>query len=381
MYNIFKYNYISYLEGFLKKKFKLSSGEIYVLPPIIKRVGLFFCVCFPVVNKNTNYTINRPIGLVCVNKNGKIKTYDFFNNDFCSETDFNKPYYNIFENNFWPNLLEESLEQFRINLQLLNKVFAKTNLITGYNKKDYKKYIDSIKILFPKNYFKFYTLLEQNKIEETTQNLLFERNQKLLVYKKQEEEKSNNNNIIKSIELAFKKDIFKTLKKFTREEIIPSFKEIGTYSKLLFYKSFGNFIKNFNEKSYENCYSLSLSKKERENNKEKLINKLKVQIIKLYSKSIDTPHNKNNNIDTLSKILIVFLNCLLIEEKNKSCLKEFEEQINESREIFDENIKKIEIEEAKQNLEEFYNDLNNDYLQENKSKFSNLFSAYLFIFG
>ena len=89
----------------------------------------------------------------------------------------------------------------------------------------------------------------------------------------------------------------------------------------------------------------------------------------------------NSNVDTLSRILIVFLNCLLIEEIKKTYNKNFEEEISECKQIFDENIENLKIYEVKQNLQSLYNDLCEDYLQSDSSKFSDIFFCYLKIFG
>lgn len=383
MYNIFKYNYILYLQKTYNNKFSLSqNNKIIVLPPIIKKIGLNSYVCFFVINKNDTGNINRPIGLITVNKNKKIKIYDFNFFDFCQEQNFYKSYYNVSNNNFWPNKTPQNEEFLRICLQDLYKIYSKTNIFKGFYNNLYKKYLNNIKKFFPENYFSFYSQLQNNKIRPITEIDKNEREKYFNNFKKEEKEREKENNkIIKENKQTFFKFINKNLKIFIREEVLPSFKGHGTFSKLSFYNEIGNFLKNNNLEEYSNCYLPNISKEDLNINKQDVLNKLKVNIIKIYSKTIDSKYARNNNVDTLSKLLIVFLNCLLIEEIKKLYNSNFENEIAECKEIFKENISSISIEEVKDTLLNYYNNLCKDYLESNNKNFSNIFSAYLFIFN
>lgn len=381
MYSVFKLNYMYQLEQSFKGKFGLPAN-IFVLPPIIKRLGLLYYVCFPVIESCENCSIKRPVGLICINKFEKIKVYNFNEYDFCSENNFYKEYYKITNTNFWPKKSLESEKLLRTNLLELNKIFLKTNLFLGVDEQKYSAYLNNIKTLFPNNYFRFYNLLQNNPILKITLETQQERNRYLEIFKQDEKIKEvERQTQINKNKNALSKELNNTLKVFIREDVMPSFRGIGSYSKLIFFNDVGKFLKKLDLNQYVNCTNPDLDAEELEKNKNALINKIKVEIIKIYSKSINNKYNKDVNADTLSKILIVFLNSLLIEEINRKCLPSFEQEITESKEIFDESINNVKIFEVKDTLEEFYSNLCNDYLESNKNNFSNLFHAYLFIFS
>ena len=381
MYSVFKYNFILYLQKTYKNKFSLSlNKKIIVLPPILKKIGLKIYVCFFVINKNFNNDVNRPIGLICVSRNKKIKIYDFNEYDFCTENNFYKTYYNFSNKNFCLNTPENE-ELLRIYLQNLYNIYSKLNIFKDFYNSDYKNYLSKIKNFFPEKFFNFYKLLQNNNIKQIGIQDNEERKiyynqylkeEKELAQKKEKLEEDNKQN--------FYNYINNNLKIFIREEVMPSFKSYGSFSKLSFYNEIGNFLKNNKLDEHYNCFNPELNNKELTQNKLEVLNKLKVSVIKIYSKTIDQKYYKNNNIDTLSKVLIVFLNCLLIEEINKSFSSNFEEEIKECKEIFNENINHITIEKVKETLQEYYKDLCNDYLESCSKNFSNIYYAYLFIF-
>ena len=267
-------------------------------------------------------------------------------------------------------------------MQDLYKVYATQNIFKGIDQPEYEKYLAKIRRFFPAGFFKFYHLLQNNQIEAITNSTIIKRKKLLEQYKA--EEKIRQIETAKTFEknkAAFKKELKNKLQVFVREDVIPSFKDVGTYAKLLFYDEFGKMLKNLSIENQANCLDPNLSSLTLENNKSTFVNKLKVDIIKIYSKCIDNKYIKDSNIDTLSKILVVFLNSLLIEETNKLCMENFEQEIQEAKDIFKENINNIKIVEAKNTLENFYNNLCNDYNETKNKNFSNIYSAYLYIFS
>ena len=110
MGNVFKFKSILNFEQTNKESFTICSknNEISLLPPILKKVGLFFHLAFPVVEldkKNNLINIKRPIGVVLINKNGKEKIFDLANFEFCNNLDnFDKIYYSVNTSSpYWPN--------------------------------------------------------------------------------------------------------------------------------------------------------------------------------------------------------------------------------------------------------------------------------------
>ena len=279
-----------------------------------------------------------------------------------------------------PNLSQQNIEKFKISLEKLNKCFKKTPF--SINKCNYEKYLEFLKTLFPNNYFFFYKELLNNEvfqIDNKTSRL------------RKSDYRDNQQNIENSLltikqknkEIAFTEKVKKELFTFIKSEIVPQLKGKGSYNKLLFFRNLGNIYNEFslNIKNHEDCFSIKNNPLENKQNSKELIENLKIKSIKNYSQ-LNSNNIKNNlAIDTLSKILIVYLNALLLEELHNKIIPVCEQEIKESKEIFEEEVNKLPNSEEKNILIEIFNKLNKDYYEINENNFSNIFLAYLYTFS
>ena len=140
----------------------------------------------------------------------------------------------------------------------------------------------------------FFEELEKNKIEEISTIDLKRRKQEEIYYAEQLKinklKVAEQNNAKQKV---FYKKICDDLSLFCKKEILPNLLGKGSYSKLKFYQLFGTKLRKIkgNLKDYLNCYNIELAQSDLDKNYEELLNKLKVQIIKIYC---NEPNGKNH---------------------------------------------------------------------------------------
>ncbi|MBQ3047984.1 MAG: hypothetical protein IJD48_03105, partial [Clostridia bacterium] len=332
MYSFFKYKFIEELQTRHKNSFKMcTKNNIEILPPILKRIGVVYHLAFLVVEIDPNdnkKNIKRPIGVITLNKNGrgKEKIYDMSKYEFCfDQINYKKEYYSLVDSpSFWPNKNEKNIEFLKMCLQDLLKISNECNLLKKPNKIEYDNYLSRISKLFPANYWIFFEALQKNSFQELDEEDLNNRKKEEELYKKQQKE-----NKIKIAELSQKKQMLfynsltYDLSKFCKDELVPNLQGKGSYCKLQFYYLFGNLLRKIkpNLTEYLNCYNPELPQSELDKNYATSLDKLKVKLIKNYSKAIDNTICKNIAVDTLSKVLIIYLNALLLEDMHKQLIK------------------------------------------------------------
>lgn len=388
MFSVYKYKFLEDMQVRHKNTFKLCQNEtIEILPPILKKVGVIYYLAFMVVScdyKSEKKNIKRPIGLILLNKNGKgkEKIYDMAEYEFCPrEINYNKDYYSLVSSpSFWPNKNERNIEYLRMCLQDLLKISNECNLFKKPNQTEYQNYLSRISRLFPANYWTFFEALEKNEIKEISEKDLYERKQEEKYFKQQQ--KLNKIKLAEQSKVKqglFYNQICKDLCAFCKKEIVSNLLGKGSYSKLQFYYLFGTKLREIKSKlsDYINCYNPELPQSELDKNYNEELDKLKVKIIKLYSNATDNVFYKNILIDTLSKVLIIYLNALLLEDMHKKLIKTFEDEIKECIEIFEADNNKITNIEAKDFLTKIYTKLQKDYYEIDEDKYSNCFYAYL----
>jgi len=380
--NNFKVAFLKELENKVKLQFFSSETGISlsVLPPILKRINLKLYMFFIVINKpniEDNYCYKNPIAIIKTDtKTDKIlEFFDLTKYDFCNnEVDFCSFKQNIpTSKNFYPNLDVDQEEALRLYLEELFILSQKKYF--NPNKKEYLQYLKNISKFIPENFSKFYNYLQKSDIISLDYTRII-----------------NSKNVdkveikivdTKILQNRFLKDYSKKIFSFVKNEIVPSLIGKGSFSKLIFYNELGqhylDVIKNVSQ--YKQCYDQKITFTKTKENFETFLNNKKLEIIKIYLNSTNNNYQKDLNIDTLSKILIVYLNAIFIEEKKQKIIKEFEDEIAESRQIFLEEINKISDIKAKNILIDFYNDLNKDYYEIDESKFSPLFTSYLKVFS
>lgn len=389
MFNKYKYRFIEELEKKYASSFKMcTTNKIAVLPPILKKIGLVYYLAFLVIEEPTKKqaykSIKRPIGIILTNKNGKDKeiVYDMQNYEFCpTKVDFEIDYFDIDSYpEYWPNRNKKNEEKYKICLENLLVVASKTNIFKKPNQRDYTNYLSKIRSFFPDSFWYFYEKLAKNEITEVTPELEFDR------------EKAKIDHISRTLEVASKVRAKKDAKKlkfynkakqelfyFVKSELVPSLLGKGSYTKLLFFTMLGEKIKDFkkNLELYENCYDPILAESVLEKNMETCIENLKIEIVKIFSRATNNKLCKIISVDTISKVLIIFLNCLMLEDMHKKIIKLYEDEIAECKEIFEEDIEKIQNKEANEFLTKTFQSLCKDYYEINEDNFSDIFFGYL----
>jgi hypothetical protein len=345
-YTFFKLSYILYLQKKYYPTFKLGDENVYVLPPILKRVGLCYSLAFPVAKRFDKMTISRPVGVILVNKKGKEKVYDLANFEFTNASqDFGKKYtYKTYEQEF-----------LKVTLNLLLSCFPKFSL---KKTKTYKtKYLPRVLGSFDKEYSQFYYDLEHNKISKITlsekQNRTFQEETKKPVA-------PTKSKLVKKINS--KVNLY--IRKFVRDEVWGNFRDKNSIYKLVFLDFLGETLrKNF----------------EFENEKQ-LLKIKKFEVAKDYAKAVNFYKGNSLDVDFLAKLLLIFMNAMLVEEKENKVIDSFENQIKDCCSIFDEEISKIDEKLAKTILKKFYSQLKKDYSTVSRVEFSNILLAYFFLF-
>jgi len=345
-YTIFKLSYILYLQKKYYPVFKLGNENVYVLPPVLKRNGLFFSLAFPVAKRFDEKTISRPVGVILVNKNAKEKCFDMSVYEFTNYSqDFKKKYtYKTYQQ-----------EYLKVTLNLLSSCYPKFSLLKT---KEYNEiYIERLKNSFDEDYWNFYEDLQSNrfvwlsnKVEIERENVINKNSKK--TYKKFKKEEK------------VKDEVDFQLKNFIRNEVWDTFKDRNAFIKLAFLDLLGETLrKNFD-------YT----------NKTDLLKQKKFEIAKNYAKAVNLLKNEDEKVNFLSKLLLIFLNSMLIEEKENKVIDSFEIQIKDSCRLINEELPKIKDKKIKKILSNFHNLLIKDYSSVDKNNFSNVFFAYLFLF-
>lgn len=392
MLNVYKYRNIIELEQKHQKSFKLcSTNKIALLPPILKKMGLIYYLAFPVIedNKSSIKKIKRPIGIILINKNikGKEKIFDLSEYEFCKNHHcFNHIYYTTETSSpLWPNRSQENEENYRVLLDNLQNIASKTSMFKKTNKDEYELFLNKLKDFVGEEYWDIYTQLQENKILPITEEIERKRKLATLENKKAEE---NNKQRLKVLKIQkqkdFKQRVIKKTTKFVREEIVPSLKGNGSYTKLLFFDLWGKTLRNFLKESvserYENCFNPDLSQKALDNNINKVVEDINFEAMKNVSTACKNKVFSNISIDTLSKVLIVFLNALMIEEKHNKISQEFEDEIAESISIYNEDKDKIKNIDARKFLDKIFDNLCQDYSTSQEEKLSDIYFGYSYTF-
>lgn len=392
MFNDYKYSFILELEKKYESSFKLcTTNKIAVLPPILKKLGLVYYLAFLVIeepkNNQTYKAIKRPIGIILINKNnGKETLYDMQDYEFCpTKTDFEISYFDIDSYpEYWPNRNIKNEEKYKVCLENLRVVAHNTNIIKKPNQQDYNNYISKIRSFFPDKFWFFYETLSKNEIVEVSAELEFDREKAKIDHVSMQLEVANKVTAKKELKKAkFLNFLMHEIFNFVKVDLSPSLKGKGSYTKLIFFNMLGEKIRDFkkNISSYENCYDPILSETFLKKNQKKCIENLQIEVVKLFSRATKNSLYKIVSVDTISKVLIIFLNCLLLEDMHKKIIKIFEDEIAECKDIFEEDIEKIQNNDAKEFLLKIYNSLCKDYYEIEEDNFSNIFFAYLSTFS
>lgn len=391
MFNVYKYKYVSELEQKYQNHFKFcSTNKITLLPPVLKKVGIIYYLAFLVIEDNLEKTkmVKRPIGVILINKNtkGKEQVFDFSEYEYCENKDnFEHIYYTVDSYSpLWPNKNEENKESFKIILDTLRNIASETNIIKKPKKELYELYLNKIKNIIPVEYWDFYEQLNKNEISPIDKTIEIKRkiakndNKLLLEYKSKEQSQ-----IIEKRKFEFKDKVLNKVCEFTKKELIPTLKGKGSYTKLIFFDLLGKTLRKFIKESntYENCFKTNLTESTINTNTEKIIDQIKFEVVKDYSKACKNVAYGIISIDTISKVLIVFLNAMLVEEIENTILPIYEDEIAECIQIFNEDKEKIKNIDAKNFLTQIFNSLSKDYYTVDEQNLSDIYYAYSSVFS
>ena len=391
MFNVYKYKFVSELEQKYQSHFKFcSTNKIALLPPILKKVGILYYLAFLVIEDNLEKTkmIKRPIGVILINKStkGKEQVFDFSEYEYCENKDnFEHIYYTVDNHSpLWPNKNEENKESFKIILDTLRNIASETNIIKKPKKELYDLYLNKIKNIIPIEFWDFYEQLSKNEISPIDEKIIRKRkiaqndNKLLLEFKSKEQSQ-----IVEKRKFEFKDKVLNKICEFTKNELVPTLKGKGSYTKLIFFDLFGKTLRKFikESNSHEDCYKTNLNEKTINSNIEKVIDQLKFEAIKDYSKACKNVVCGIISVDTISKVLIVFLNALLVEEIQNTILPIYEDEIAECIQIFNEDKEKIKNIDAKKFLTQIFNNLSKDYYTVDEQNLSDIYYAYSSVFS
>lgn len=313
----------------LKNKFAHEfSFEITILPPVFKRYPLFFHLMFPICEKFDN-SFSRPVGIVRIDNLGFVKLIKLDNQDFSQNRDFGKKY-----------CYKRDIEFLKASL---DKLFVSQPKFALFENKNYKsKYIPVLKTLVGEDFFKFYLELMSNEIKHTDIPKIFPEEAKQEVQTK-----------------PIESDLKLQLSNFVKKEIVPEFFGKSAYVRICFYQNFGEMLlKNFSEEQ------LSLGK-------------LKFETTKCYAKAMNELSSVDAETDFLCRLILICLNALLIREKGELS-QNYVDEINDSKTIFNDEIKLIKDEKTKKNLEKIMQSILKDYAKEKST--SAIFVGYKNVF-
>lgn len=380
MQRLYKYNFFVELENKYQNYFKFANN-ICLLPPILKKVGVIYYLAFIVIEKCEN--IKRPIGVILINKvTGQEKVYDAYDYEFCpSYPDFDYEYYNT---NlcplYFPSRTPESEEYLKVSLDKL--AMSSSSKFFNIDNDEYQKYLNRIKKMFPSNYFVFFEELQKNEFIPVDDKIRAKRDL-LKIKNRLNNTVTNKQRLIENTinKRIFKKQFRGLITDYVKFEILPYLKGNGSYNKLNFYYNFGTYYKEFekNITKYYSCYGFEIDNDTKEINTKLCVEKEQEQIRNIYLNCINPNLKDDVMVDTLSKVLIVFMNSMLVEEIHNATIQNFEDQIKESINIFDENRDKDFDQEAKNFLYFCYDSLLNDYNTSGNENLSSLYYGYLMV--
>ena len=343
-----KLSFILELQKKYNDEFSLFTKEIFVLPPIFKRGKLRYFLCFPVVkmlskfNVNLPLEISKPIGAICINNQGDVKVINSLQLDNSTPNNVNsseKYAYHI-----------EKQETIKSSLDTLSIALRTTSL--KLKKEQFDKYTNALKNLLDDEYWEYYEKLKNfdfiNKNSNQAANTI--------------DTEDTNRRLIE-----YKKKIKRDFSSFVKTDIFPYVHNNTSFYKIKLFDELGAFIR-----------SVKFT-----NNYEKDLAYMQYETVKIIAKILNRLNKASLQIDFLSKILLMIINALLVEQKHKKVINKFEQDLYNYFSIFIEESQDITEEEKEDYffLQNIYNDLLEDYNRKKGEKYSNIFFAYLYIFN
>ena len=389
MFSLFKYYDIIEMEEKYADKFSAlnKTRKISILPPIFRKQGRKLVLAYMVISQpkyiDNHAIITRPIGFIFKDRiTRKILSiqccsdYDFVPSRF----DFEFEYYNLeTHEEYWPNRSAENEERYRLALELLHRANKSVTFWGKINQKAYSEYIETIKTFFPKKYWFFYEQLEVNEIVKVDEQII---NAREIAKKEHKEKMKVLQAKIKAEHKIAHEELVQDMKKkvivYVRDEVLPTLKHKGDATRILFYNELGKIFKNFcNDKDCKNCYDSTLTEKSRQKNREKLLEEIKIEIIKRFSRACVTPLNSFKSICDCCKTMIIFLNTMILEEIHGAVTEKSKATIKKCIKTINANMPKISNNNARQQIGDLAELLCKDYYEvTNENDLSFLYIGY-----
>ncbi len=389
MFRIYRYFDIIQMEEKFAEKFASfnPTRKIAILPPIFRNVNRKIMLAYPVISqpkyKDGHAGVTRPIGFILRDrKTGEIFQIESCENfDFCPDKlDFQVEYYDLeMHTSYWPNRTNENEERYRTALEKLYKANRTISVFGKINQEVYQKYIDEIKTLFTDRYWQFYEKLESGNIVAVDDVLRKEREKA----KHEHEERMKEINLKTAVQQAFDHEkLVKTVQdkivEYVKKDVLPTLKYKGDATRILFYNELGKIFKNlFDGLDCKNCYDTRLTTKAREENTEKLVSKLKIDIIKKFSRACVTPLNSVVAVCNVCKTMIIFLNTMMLEEIKKQVTEESKATIEKCINTLNKYLSQVSNNQIREELSDLAELLCRDYYETtNEKDLSDLYVGY-----
>lgn len=390
MFKIYKYFDIIEMEERYADKFAglNPTRKIAILPPIFRKVNKKIMLAYPVISqpkfKDGHAAVTRPIGFIIRNrKTGEILQIESCENfDFAPDkTDFKIEYYDLeMHEGYWPNRNNENEERFRTALEKLYKANRTINIFGKINKAYYKPYIDEIKSFFTTRYWQFYEYLETANIVEVDERLKNRRKKA----EEEHEQRMQEINLKTAVEQAFEHEkliveVKGKIVDFVKQEVLPTLKHKGDATRILFYNELGKVFKNlYTDLNCKNCYDTRLTAAARKSNIEKLVSKIKIDIIKKFSRACVTPLNSISAVCDTCVTMIVFLNTMMLEEIKKEVTEKSKHTIEVCINTLNKYLSQVSNNQVREEFSDLAELLCRDYYETtNEKDLSDLTVGYL----
>ena len=375
MFRIYRYFDIIQMEEKYANNFAglNPSRKIAILPPIFRASGKKLILAYPVVSqpkyKDGHAGITRPIGFILRDR----KTGEIIQIECCDKfdvwpekLDFEIEYYDLEMHDFyWPNRNHENEEKFRTALEKLYKANRTINIFGKINKEYYEEYIEEIKLFFTDRFWWFYEKLETGEIVSVDEKLINKREKAKLDH----EERVKEINLKTAVEQAFNhekliKEVKEDLVDYIKKDVLPTLKNKGDATRILFYNELGKIFKSLsNDLDCKNCYDTRLSSKARNENKEKLISKFKIDIIKKFSRACVTPLNNLPAVCNSCVAMFVFLNTMMLEEIKQEVTDESKAMIEKCINTLNKYLSQISNNQIREELSDLAELICRDYFE------------------
>lgn len=336
-YSIFKLGFLQYLQDKYAQSFPtLAPKGVYVLLPILRGKK----VVFPVAKRVRN-NLSRFVGIIEVQGSSE-KIIEFTDTDFTSDQDFSTFY----------SYLPFDKEGYKLALETLYKVCGKNG------KHFLDEYYNILSAHFSAPLVRLYNDLITNTFFPLDTVTLNSRAKYEFMHKQKYNQETSRQM------RETRRAVHDELVKFIKSNILPETITKSGLVKLKFFDELGRYLRNLPD--FEGTTSATTQ--------------TQVGATIAYAKALNDMPPMSSIADYLSKLVIMVLNAIMIEEKQQKIISKFEEEITECVNAFYQDIDKVTDERTKKELTNYMQMLQKDYTISTRAEMSNLMFGYLYIF-